>query len=145
MHVIFDDRFYYSPRSHIKAACHLKIITANSKVLVIVTEVQDNLEWSIARSPETLATQIVNMFQLNPDIIHYIEYYPAQGTQKKSQEDVLVRSIEAYFLVNFIWRTTDGALPPYKAIHPQRQPISLVEFVRLMRTIIFSIHKQNIH
>ena len=144
MQVIFDDRFYYAPRTHTKAACHLKLITANSRVLIIVTEVQDNLEWSIARSPETLATQIVNMFQLNPDIIRYIEYYPAQGTQKKDLEGALVRSIEAYFLVSFIWRTTDGALPPYKAIHPQRQSLSVVEFVRLMRTTIYA-HKQNIH
>lgn len=144
MQIIFDNRFYYSPRSHTKAACHLKIITANSRVLVVVTEVQDNLEWSIARSPETLATQIVNMFQLNPDIIRYIEYYPAQGTQEKKLEGALVRSIEAYFLLNFIWRTTDGALPPYKAIRPERQSLSVVEFVRLMRTTIYA-HKQNIH
>src|SRR5450631_1251597 len=98
MHVMFDDRFYYSPQTHTKAACHLKISTANSRVLVLVTEVQDNLDWSIARSPETLATQIINMFQLNPDIIRYIEYYPVQGKQEKSQEGALVRSIEAYFL-----------------------------------------------
>ena len=144
MHVIFDDRFYYSPQTHTKAACHLKIITANSRVLVLVTEVQDNLDWSIARSPETLATQIINMFQLNPDIIRYIEYYPVQGIQAKSQTGALVRSIEAYFLLNFIWRTTNGALPPYKALHPQRTPLSLVEFVRLMRTTIYAT-KQNIH
>lgn len=144
MHVIFDDRFYYSPQTHTKAACHLKIITANSRVLVLVTEVQDNLDWSIARSPETLATQIVNMFQLNPDIVRYIEYYPVQGKQEKGQAGALVRSIEAYFLLNFIWRTTNGTLPPYKAIHPQRTPLSLVEFVRLMRTTIYAT-KQNIH
>lgn len=144
MQIIFDNRFYYSPRSHTKAACHLKIITANSRVLVVVTEVQDNLEWSIARSPETLATQIVNMFQLNPDIIRYIEYYPPQGTQEKKLEGALVRSIEAYFLLNFIWYTTDGALPPYKAIRPERQALSVVEFVRLMRTTIYA-HKQIIH
>jgi hypothetical protein len=144
MHVIFDDRFYYSPQTHTKAACHLKISTANSRVLVLVTEVQDNLDWSIARSPETLATQIINMFQLNPDIIRYIEYYPVQGKQEKNQAGALVRSIEAYFLVNFIWRTTNGALPPYKAMHPQRTPLSLVEFVRLMRTTIYAT-RQNIH
>ncbi|HEY5004180.1 MAG TPA: hypothetical protein VII61_13550 [Ktedonobacteraceae bacterium] len=144
MHVMFDDRFYYSPQTHTKAACHLKISTANSRVLVLVTEVQDNLDWSIARSPETLATQIINMFQLNPDIIRYIEYYPVQGTQTKSQAGALVRSIEAYFLVNFIWRTTNGALPPYKAMQPQRTPLSLVEFVRLMRTTIYAT-RQNIH
>src|SRR5438552_1639653 len=98
MQVIFDDRFYYSPRSHTKAACHLKVFRANSHVLVIATEVLDNLEWSIARSPETLATQIVNMFQFNPDIIHYIEHYPCHEKQKeKLQQGTLVRSIEAYF------------------------------------------------
>ena len=144
MHVIFDDRFYYSPQAHTKAACHLKVITANSRVLILVTEVQDNLDWSIARSPETLATQIINMFQLNPDIIRYIEYYPVQRKREQSQEGALVRSIEAYFLVNFIWRTTNGALPPYKAMQPQRTPLSLIEFVRLMRTTIYA-NKQNIH
>jgi hypothetical protein len=144
MHVIFDDRFYYSPQTDTKAACHLKVLTANSRVLVLVTEVQDNLDWSIARSPETLATQIINMFQLNPDIIRYIEYYPVQGKREQNQEGALVRSIEAYFLVNFIWRTTNGALPPYKAMQPQRTPLSLLEFVRLMRTTIYAT-KQNIH
>jgi hypothetical protein len=142
MQIIFDDRFYYSPHAHTKAACHLKILTANSKVLVIVTEVQDNLEWSIARSPEKLASHIVNMFQLNPDIIHYIEHYPAQGSEKKNQEDALVRSIEAYFLVNFIWRTTNGALPPYKAMHLERLSLSLVEFVRLMRTTMYAFKQR---
>ena len=105
---------------------------------------QDNLDWSIARSPETLATQIINMFQLNPDIVRYIEYYPVQGKREQNQEGALVRSIEAYFLVNFIWRTTNGALPPYKAMQPQRTPLSLIEFVRLMRTTIYAT-KQNIH
>jgi hypothetical protein len=144
MQVIFDNRFYYSPQTHTKAACHLKILTANSRVLILVTEVQDNLDWSIARSPETLATQVVNMFQLNPDIIRYIEYYPVQGKQEQNPEGALVRSIEAYFLVNFIWRTMNGTLPPYKAMHPQRTPLSLIEFVRLMRTTIYAT-KQNIH
>ncbi len=145
MQIIFDDRFYYVPRAHTKAACHLKVFTANSRVLVIATEVQDNLEWSIARSPETLATQVVNTFQLNPDIIRYIEHYPSRGKEEKeSQEDgALVRLVEAYFLVNFIWSTTNGALPPYKAIRPQRQPLSVVEFVRLMRTTIYA-YKQHI-
>ena len=107
---------------------------------MIATEVQDNLEWSIARSTEILATQVVNMFQLNPDIIRYIEHYPSRGKQEDRQDGALVRSIEAYFLVNFLWRTTNGALPPYKAICPQRQPLSVVEFVRLMRTTIYA-HK----
>ncbi|MBV9614202.1 MAG: hypothetical protein JO031_01955 [Ktedonobacteraceae bacterium] len=143
MQVIFDDRFYYSPRAHMKAACHLKVFTANSRVLVLATEVQDNLEWSIARSPEALATQIVNTFQFNPDIIRFIEHYPPRVKQEKSLEGALVRSIDAYFLVNFIWRTTNGALPPYKATRPQRQPLSVVEFVRLMRTTIY-MHKQRV-
>lgn len=143
MRVIFDNRFYYSPQEHIKAACHLKILTANSNVLVLVTEVQDNLDWSIARSPETLAMQIVNMFQLNPDIIRYIEYFPAQEKKKRNQENALVRSIEAYFLVDFIWRTTNGTLPPYKAIHSQRTPLSLVEYVRLMRATIYATNQNS--
>jgi hypothetical protein len=143
MRVIFDNRFYYSPQEHTKAACHLKILTANSNVLVLVTEVQDNLDWSIARSPETLAMQIVNMFQLNPDIIRYIEYFPAQAKKEQNQEGALVRSIEAYFLVDFIWRTTNGTLPPYKAIRPQRTPLSLVEYVRLMRSTIYATNQNS--
>ena len=134
MQLIYNNMFQYSPRINVKAACHLKVLVANSTVLMVATEVEENLGWSIARSPEILATQAVNRFELNPEITKYIEHYQPREKGPDSNEKALVRPIEAYFLVDFIWETTNGALPPYKASKPQRQALSVVEFVRLMRT-----------
>jgi hypothetical protein len=134
MQVIYDNIFNYSPRVHVNAACHLKVIIGNSRVLMIATEVQENLGWSIARSPEVLATQAINLFQLNPDITKYIEHYHPREKSPWIHENALVRPIEAYFLVDFKWETTNDSPSLYKASKPQRKALSVIDFVRMMRT-----------
>ena len=135
MRIVYDGEFNYLARAPIEDSCHLKIVWGSSRILITVTEFSDYVGWSIARSPELLASAIINKFHLNPEISIYVEHFLPRKAKAGEHENSLVRPIEAYFQLTFRWRTVNGSLPPYEAKLVQRTPIKSQEYVRLHRAL----------
>ena len=58
--------------------CHLKVIGGQQKTLVILTSEADNPGTFIANGATVLATQIVNLFDLEPETTIFLERTPPE-------------------------------------------------------------------
>ena len=77
----YQGRFVFSifPRGHV-SWCHLKVIQGPHQTLVILTSEEDNPGTFIANGAAVLATQIVNLFGLEPATTLFLERTPPVDT-----------------------------------------------------------------
>lgn len=135
MQIIYDDTFFYSPVDDEEAMCHLKVYSGKGSAIIVATDVYENSGGSIAKYPEVLSAHIVNSFHLDPHTTRYIEHYLPKGKSQHWEVSSLVKSIEAYFLVNFTWSTINKVPSFHLANQPRRTLISKVQLARFTRQL----------
>lgn len=147
----YQGRFVFSrfPRGHV-SWCHLKVIQGPHKALVIFTKEEDNPGTVIAIGAEVLATQVVNLFGLEPETTLFLERTPpvdrhADWRQWAAKEmpvrehalpiqTLFSTSEDKYEQIVFEWsESSDYNEPRYIAHNPSwafLKPIEVIKYVQ---------------
>lgn len=119
--------------------CHLRIFDLNRQqnknltllkpMIVMVSELANDApnlkQVSIRSCAGHIATNVTQQFQIDPDRMIFVEYYPRQ-TYGKNQEHTI---LERFDMVDFQWHSG-------KALHPKWRPLApalaqtLSDFIR---------------
>lgn len=151
LRIRYQGRFVFSifPRGHV-SWCHLKVIQGQHKTLVILTTEEDNPGTFIANGAADLATQIVNLFTLEPENTLFLERTPPvdhhadwrQWAAKEMPADVRLLPIQTLFgtsedkyeRIVLAWsESSDYNEPRYIASNPVWEfvkPIEVIKYVQ---------------
>lgn len=130
MSTLYDSTFCFSlhPRGWV-SWCHLKIVQKSGQSLVIFSELQTNPGTFVTNAAEYLATQVTDLFCLEPASTIYVEHYGPYRRDGGPRE-------ETYDLVTFTWEeSADPDEPRYLADYPQWRKITPADFARLVHDL----------
>lgn len=146
----YQGRFVFSifPRGHV-SWCHLKVIQGPHKTLVVLTSEEDTF---IANGATVLATQIVNLFALEPKTTLFLERTPPvdkhaewrQWAAKEMPADARPLPIQTLFSTDedkyerimFEWsESSDYDQPRYIAHNPVWEALTPVEAVKYFQVL----------
>lgn len=153
LHIRYSGRFVFSkfPRGHV-SWCHLKVIQGAHKTLVIFTNEVDNPGTFIANGAGLLATQVTNLFMLEPETTlflertrpedHYTEsrqwaaeHLPA-SVRRLPVQTVMGTTEDKYEQIVFEWsESSDYNESQFIARNPSWKIIKPVEMIRLLQTL----------
>ena len=89
---VYDGPFDYHGLSNIPSRCHLRIYGhPDQPVLVVATEFPDNPGTSITNSLPGLMDDVCAAFDIDPDMLLWVEHYPANVLAEESVEGVEFR------------------------------------------------------
>lgn len=153
LHLRYQGRFVFSifPRGH-ASWCHLKVIEGPHKTLVIFTKEEDNPGTFIANAAEKLATQVTNLFDLEPASTIFLERTPPVDhdadwrgwvAQETASHDpfLLVLTLsstseDTYEQIVFTWsESSDYNQPHYLAHNPAWEVLKPVEMIKYLQEL----------
>ena len=127
METLYDSTFCYSLHARGWVSwCHLKVVHRTGQALVVLTEMQSNPGTFVTIAAEHLATQVTDLFRLEPASTTYVEHsgpYRRDGSPRE----------ETYDLVTFTWQeSSDPNEPRYLADFPRWRKITPADFAKLV-------------
>ena len=106
------------------AHCHLRILQTDQGTLVIATELASNPGKSITNAAETIATDVVKRWQLDPNKTRFIEHYTSESYEGEDKE----KFKEDYKEVRFTWSGQQADDPKWRKLSPKELATLLERF-----------------
>jgi hypothetical protein len=135
IHIIHNGKFYFSIfEGRHPSWCNLKILQGkNNSSLVILSQPQGYIGTFIASAAEHIATQVVNLFGLDPALTLFIHYMPPtvdKWPQDLAEDDPIAEFVryfhgpsdEKFDQVTFQWMETDTDEPTLERYYVQVDP-----------------------
>ena len=153
LRICYAGRFVFSkfPRGH-ESWCHLKVIQGQHQTLVIFTHEADNPGTFIANGAELLATQVTNLFTLEPESTVFLERTPPVDQYADSRQwaaehlpvsthplpiqTLFGTSEDKYEQIVFEWfESADYDGPRFIARNPTWEVLKPVKVIRLLQEL----------
>ena len=127
IHIIHDGKFYFSiHEGRHPSWCHVKILQGTAKTLVLLSQPHGYIGTFIATAAEDIATELTNLFGLDPVTTIFVEYTPPtvhtfaipKGDPSSLNDSIWHAlhgvSNEKYERITFQWTSTDTDEPMLK-------------------------------
>jgi hypothetical protein len=112
---MIDTIVQYSPWPGNDAKCRLQIFPSSQqttrRMVVIVTELPDNIGMSVTNAAELIATLAVKQYDLDPETMIWIEHYPDRHPPGREGDRMFD---ETFDMVTFRWEGGTALTPQWK-------------------------------